>query len=221
MAQYYKRDFWQVENRKYANPGFRMLKTSGLLRQLARESGRQCDLLDVGCGPAALGRLTGPDIRYHGIDIALAPDLQGAGAMPNLREVDFLQAPIGFDDKKFDFVVALGVFEYVGEFQQQKIAEIADLLNPGGKFIVSYVNFAHRKRDIYWPYSNVRDIAEFRSGLAEHLDVIRYFPVGHNWNHSEPRRPLLQAVQLHFNARIPLVSPMLAVEYLFVCGRRA
>lgn len=214
MGQYYKRDFWQVENRKYAKPGFRMLKAAGLIRRLAREPGRPCDLLDVGCGPATLGRLTGPDVRYHGIDIALTRPA------PNLREIDFLQAPIGFDGKSFDLVVTLGVFEYLGDFQRQKIEEIAGLLNPGGKFIASYVNFGHHRRDIYWPYSNVQEIAAFRAALAERLDVTGYFPVGHNWNHSEPGKPWLQAAQLSLNTRIPLVSSRFAVEYLFVCERR-
>jgi SAM-dependent methyltransferase len=222
MGQYYKRDFWQVENRKYARPGFRMLKTAGLIREMARDSaagsGRPCDLLDVGCGPAALAGLTGPDVRYHGIDIAITAPAGRDGH--NLREVDFLQAPIGFDDKTFDLVTALGVFEYLGEFQQDKLAEIAGLLNPGGRFVVSYVNFGHRKRNLYWPYSNVQDLASFRDGLAEHFDVLRDFPVGHNWLGTEPNRPWLQAAQLHLNRSIPLVSPRFAVEYLFICARR-
>lgn len=44
----------------------------------------------------------------------------------------------------FDIILAQGIFEYVGRFQPQKFAEIAQILNEDGKFIVSYVNFNHR-----------------------------------------------------------------------------
>lgn len=213
-GQYYKRDFWGVENRKYAAPGFRMLRASRIIRGLARAANKPCDLLDVGCGPAALARLTGPDVRYHGIDIAIAEPA------PNLREMDFLETPIAFDGKTFDIAVALGVFEYVGEFQQRKFAEIAALLKPGGTFLVSYVNFGHWKRSIYWLYSNVRPIAEFRTGLGQHFSVRRQFPVGHNWNHIEPNRRWLQAAQLSHDVSVPMFSPVFAVEYFFVCGGR-
>lgn len=65
----YKREFWQTENLKFAAPHFRLVKVARLVRQLA--SGRRCDLLDVGCGPATLSRLMPVNVRYHGIDIAI------------------------------------------------------------------------------------------------------------------------------------------------------
>ena len=67
-ARYHKRDFWADENLKYAEPHFRMRKVAREVRRIAR--GRECDLLDVGCGPATLARLMPPGVRYHGVDIS-------------------------------------------------------------------------------------------------------------------------------------------------------
>ena len=115
-----------------------MEKAARLINKLAR--GQERTLLDVGCGPATLRSLLEPNIQYHGIDIAIHDPA------PNLIEADFLEAPIKFDDKRFDIILAQGVFEYVGNFQSQKFAEIAQLLNEDGIFVVSYVNFDHRQQ---------------------------------------------------------------------------
>ena len=74
--QYYKRDFWGKENLKFVEPHFRLEKAARIINNTAR--GRECDLLDVGCGPATLKRLLGENVHYHGIDIAIhdpAPNL--------------------------------------------------------------------------------------------------------------------------------------------------
>jgi SAM-dependent methyltransferase len=211
-ARYYKKDFWRTENRRYTEPHYRLEKSSRIVNKLAR--GRNCSLLDVGCGPATLQRLLSPNIAYFGIDIAIHD------ASSNLLELDFLEAPIRFDDRKFDLVVAQGVFEYIGEFQDQKFAEIAQLLAPAGAFIVSYVNFGHRARNIYWPYSNILSFDDFRSSLGRHFTIRRYFPTSHNWNHNEPGRKLLKAANMRLNVNVPLISPVLAVEYFFICSLR-
>lgn len=51
-VRYHKRDFWATENRKFVQPHFRMRKVAREVRRVIR--GRECDLLDIGCGPAAL-----------------------------------------------------------------------------------------------------------------------------------------------------------------------
>ena len=74
----YKRDFWADENTKYTRPHHRMLKVARLVNRLA--AGKNCRLLDVGCGPATLGLLLDPNMRYYGIDIAIqepSPNLTG------------------------------------------------------------------------------------------------------------------------------------------------
>jgi SAM-dependent methyltransferase len=208
----HKKDFWSKENLKYSRPHYRLEKSARIINRLAR--GKMCTLLDVGCGPATLESLLRPNIQYYGIDIAIHD------SAPNLIETDFLEAPIQFADKRFEIVLAQGVFEYVGHFQDQKFAEIAKLLNDDGAFITSYVNFNHRDRYIYWPYSNVQSLDDFRQSLARHFKIHRFFPTSHNWNHSEPGRKLVKAVNMHVNLNVPVISRALAVEYFFICSPR-
>ena len=212
-TRYYKKDFWEEENLKYARPHHRLAKSARIINSIAR--GEERTLLDVGCGPATLMRLLDTNIHYYGIDIAIQRPA------PNLIEYDFLEAPIRFGDKKFDMIVAQGVFEYIGAFQSQKFEEIAHLLKDDGVFILSYVNFSHRDTDIYWPYSNVQSFDNFREDLARYFNIDRYYPTSHNWNHSEPNRKLVRAVNMYINANIPVISRMLAVEYFFICSSRS
>lgn len=207
----YKKDFWSKENLKYSRSHYRLEKSARIINRLARD--KECTLLDVGCGPAALMRLLRPNIQYYGIDIAIHEQA------PNMLEVDFLETPISFGDKRFDIVIAQGVFEYVGNFQSRKFAEIAELLNEDGLFIVSYVNFAHRDKKIYWPYSNVQAIDDFRQSLAHYFKIQKFFPTSHNWHHLEPGRGLVKAPNMYINVNIPFISRGLAVEYFFICSR--
>ena len=209
-VRYEKRDFWAGESAKFVPPHFRMGKVAREVRRVT--GGRECDLLDVGCGPATLGRLMPPGVHYYGMDIAIPK------SAPNLIEMDIIEEPISFHGMKFDLVVASGTFEYVGKFQVQKFAEIADLLNDGGKFIVTYQNFAHRNRETYWAYNNVQLPDAFRRDLSRFFRIERSYPVSHNWNHGVPRRTLIKAPQTYLNVNIPIISPILAVDYLYVCS---
>jgi SAM-dependent methyltransferase len=211
-TRYYKKDFWSKENPKYTEVHYRLAKCARIVNKLAGME--HCELLDVGCGPASLRNVLRKSIQYHGIDIAIQDPA------PYLIEADILQAPIAFGDKLFDIVVAQGLFEYLGEFQREKLSEIAQLLQPGGTFVVSYVNFGHRDPQIYWPYSNVRSLADFRASLERDFVIHRHFPTSHNWRHSEPNRRLVRAVNMHLNVNIPVISPRLAVEYFFICSAR-
>jgi SAM-dependent methyltransferase len=212
-ARCYKRDFWIEQGRlNYSQPHYRLIKSAKIIRKLAR--GKDCTLLDVGCGPATLMRLLPPNIHYHGIDMAIQDPA------PNLIEVDFLEYPIRFGGRRFDIVSAQGVFEYIGGFQSRKLAEIAQLLNGNGKLILSYVNFGHRKADVCSAYNNVRSIEEFRQGLMPYFKVNKFIPTSYNWHHWEPGRKFLKTVNMHVNVNIPFISSMLAVEYFFVCSLR-
>jgi len=211
-AQYYKRDFWSQENLKFSEPWYRLQKSAQIIRQLAGR--RKCTLLDVGCGPAAMMHVLPPNIEYYGIDIAIH------NPAPNLIEADLLESPIAFGDKQFDFVVAQGVFEYVGEFQSQKFAEIARLLTEDGKFITTYTNFSHRKKYVYPAFSNVQSFDSFRQDLTRFFTIDRFFPGSHNWKHSQPSRKLVKVANMHISMNIPFISPALAVEYYFICSSR-
>jgi hypothetical protein len=115
----------------------------------------------------------------------------------------------------------LGVFEYMGDRDAVKFAEIAQLLRPGGHFLVSYTNFLHRSKDVYWALNNIRAPDEFRQSLKEHFTVDSFLPVGHNWNLRQPRQKLVRYANMHINRSIPIVSRRLAVEYFFVCSPKA
>jgi cyclopropane fatty-acyl-phospholipid synthase-like methyltransferase len=211
-ASLYKKDFWDEENLKFGEPWYRLEKSARIISKLA--VGRECSLLDVGCGPATLMRLLPANVRYHGIDIAIQ------NPAPNLIEADLIESEIAFGDNRFDLITALGVFEYLGESQSRKFAEIARILNGDGKFIVTYTNFGHRKKRIYEPFSNVQPLDSFRQDLRRHFTVEKSFPASHNWKHSQPSRELVKAANMHVNINIPFISPMLAVDYFFICSPR-
>jgi len=204
--------FWRKANLHYSKPHYRLEKSAVIINRLAR--GRDCTLLDVGCGPAALRYLLTPNIEYHGIDIAIQKPA------PDLRQIDLIESPIEFGGQQFDLVVAQGFFEYIEDAQEQKLAEIQAILGPGGRFLVSYVNFGHRKPDIPAPYSNVQPMGAFRRSLERYFTLERSFATSHNWRHNEPGRRFLRASQLHLNVSIPVISSVLAVEYFFICSGR-
>jgi SAM-dependent methyltransferase len=212
VAESYKRDFWIRENRKHVPVHYRLQKSARIVNAIARR--QECDLLDVGCGPATLMRLLQSNINYYGIDIAI----HDPG--PNLREVDILQQPISFDGRRFGIVAALGVFEYVGARQDLKFSEIAQLLGEHGRFVLTYTNFGHRDRRIFEAFSNVQPLEDFRQSLARHFTIDKCFPTSYNWHGGQPVRPLLKSANMHVRANIPLVGPRLAVEYFFICSRR-
>jgi SAM-dependent methyltransferase len=209
-----KKDFWSRENLIYDKPNFRLRKCARFINELAGD--RQCALLDVGCGPAALRGLLESNVDYYGIDIAIH------SPAPWLVEKDFVENPICYGDKRFDLVVALGVFEYLNGYQDRKLAEIAGILKAGGgKAIVSYLNFNHFRRILYPAYNNIRSVGDFKASLARVFEIDRWFPVSHHWRHKQPGKNALPALQMRLNRQIPFMSSWLAVEYLFICSLRA
>ena len=209
-VRYYKEDFWRQENLKFGQSYYRLEKSARIISSIAR--GREISLLDVGCGPATLMRLLPPSVDYTGIDIAIQEPA------PHLIEADLVESPIDFDGRRFDIVIAQGFFEYMGNCQSQKLSEIANILAADGKFIVSYWNFDHRNKEIYWPFSNICSIDEFRNGLSAYFKIDRSFPASHNWRQGVPARRLNKAINMNLNANIPVISRKLAVEYYFICS---
>lgn len=211
-ARYHKKDFWSSQSSQYIQPHYRLEKAARMINRLAQ--GKECTLLDVGCGPATLMHLLSPNVHYYGIDIAIPEPA------PNLIEADLLETPIEFGEKQFDIILAQGFFEYVGDFQSQKFAEIARLLNENGTFIVSYTNFGHRDKGTHWLYNNVQPLDDFRGDLTRYFKIDKSFPTSHNWKRTEPTRKLLKTANMPINAGLPLISPMLAPQYFFICSPR-
>lgn len=206
------RDYWIVENTLYAEPSFRLRKCARFINEMAGNKG--CSLLDVGCGPAALRSLLRQNVEYAGIDIAIHQPAE------YLRERDIAKESIDFDNRSFDFVVALGFFEYMGHQQIQKLEEIKSVLKKDGKFMMSYINFGHYRRKVWPNYNNVRSIADMKRSLNEVFRVEECFPASHNWRQKQPGTRSLPALQMRVNSTIPLFSHLLAVEYFFICSHR-
>ena len=212
-ADVYKKDFWRGEQPKFATPHYRLRKIARLVNRIVGD--RAATMLDLGCGPGTLGLLLNPGICYYGLDLVVPEQAR------SLREADLTESAIQFDDLQFDVIVAQGVFEYLGGHQSEKFAEISRILAPGGRFVVTYVNFDHRKPYMYPPYSNVQAHDAFRGALQEHFVIERSFPTSYNWNGGQPNRKWLQAANMRCNANVPVVGGRLAVEHIFVCaGRR-
>jgi SAM-dependent methyltransferase len=205
-------EFWRRENLAFSEPHYRLLKLVRIIDRLAR--GRQCSVLDLGCGPATLGRMLPANIDYYGIDIAIQ------NPAPNLLEADLCCNPISFADRRFDIVIGQGIFEYIGDVQSQKFAEISAILTEDGRFIASYWNLGHRKPRLYQAFSNVKSLEDFRSDLSNSFTIDRSFPASHNWRHAGPNRRITKALNMPVEFNIPLISPILAVEYFFLCSPR-
>src|SRR5215469_6103042 len=122
----------------------------------ARETGfAWCDL---GCGQgvtAAILAATHPGGEFYGIDampahIDHARRLAAAAAIPNLQlhAVDFAGA-IGLDLPQFDYIVAHGVYSWVGPEAQRQLREFIDCrLKPGGLVYLSYNAMPGWARDL-------------------------------------------------------------------------
>lgn len=206
------RDYWIIENAIYAEPSFRLRKCARFVNEMAGD--RDCALLDVGCGPAALRPILNRNISYYGIDLAIHQPA------PFLQERDIARETIGFDDKRFDFVVALGFFEYMGPQQNRKFEEIKAILKDDGKFMMSYINFGHFRRKVWPNYNNIQPIDQMTKSLKEVFQVERRFPASHHWRQKQPGKSAVPALQMRMNFSIPIFSPLLAVEYFFICSPR-
>ncbi len=206
------RDYWIVENTLYAEASFRLRKCARFINEFA--GNRECCLLDIGCGPAALRPLLNSNVSYYGIDIAIHNPAE------YLREFDTARETIAFDKRRFDFVVAMGFFEYMGNQQKEKFEEIRQILKEDGKFLMSYINFGHFRRKVWPNYNNIQSTIEMTEGLNEVFNVERRFPASHHWRQKQPGKSSLPGLQMQVNFNIPILSPALAVEYFFICSAK-
>ena len=210
VEEFQSQDWWRQEGLIYYQQHYRLMKCARIVNSLAGR--RECDLLDVGCGPATLAQLLQNNIHYYGIDITVQVP------SPNLIEIDLIKNEIDFQNKSFDLIVAQGFFEYIGKFQNKKFAEIKRNMKVNGKFIATYYNFSHLHRMIYPMYNNIMPLKDFIKDLRSVFCIERSFPSSHNWMGTEPRRPWLIKLQMPLYVKIPFISPLLGVEYFFICS---
>ncbi len=113
---------------------------------------------DLGCGQgvtAAILAATHPSGMFHGIDampahIDHARRLAAAAAIPNLQlhAVDFAAA-VGLELPQFDYIVAHGVYTWIGPEAQCAVRRFIDRrLKPGGLVYLSYNAMPGWARDL-------------------------------------------------------------------------
>jgi SAM-dependent methyltransferase len=101
-------------------------------------------MLDIGCGYGGLSRTVGEYVgakTIHGVDVdpGVAQEVAGKG-------VEFALADVGagglpFQSSKFDFLMSLGMLDYLPTFDGAMI-EMHRLLSPGGMVLIALPNLA-------------------------------------------------------------------------------
>lgn len=128
----------------------------GLAARYLRQFGGARTILDLGCGTGEFGRLAGPGVEVHGIDVdPLA--VEAASRWERTRFADLDAEPLPYADATFDAVLAKDIFEHLR--QPARLAREAHrMLRPGGVIVASVV--MARPRRVWADYTHVRGFTE-------------------------------------------------------------
>lgn len=113
------------------------------LDALAPLTGHQVDrVLDVGCGYGGLSRIAGDRLgatELHGVDIDSDVVEEAATKNVTVQICDVEERPLPYEDDYFDFVMSLGMIDYLPTFDGV-LSEIRRVLKPGGFALLSIPN---------------------------------------------------------------------------------
>ncbi len=170
---------WRSRTEDYtAEERVRLDKCADLLRKAFSGRPGPLEVLDIGCGCGAMGRLlSAPQFRLSGIEM----DSRSADeARPHYAEmvVQDLTARWPFDDHRFAALLALAVLEHVVDYRAL-LRQAARVLKPDGCLIAQVPNLGYWKevrkllfrKQPHWlkQYDHVRGwtLAFLRNVLAE------------------------------------------------------
>jgi len=170
-----------------------MRKVARMVSRLAGD--REYDLLDVGCGPGTLQRLMPSNVPITA-STSQSPRLR----ITCLRRISW--KPRSTSGIRFDFVVAQGISSTwastshrirrdrrTPQARRQVRAHVPELRPQATRGLLAV-------QQCPAPGQLPRDLSRF-------FKINRSFPLSHNWNHSQPRRPLMKASQAHINLNVP------------------
>jgi 2-polyprenyl-3-methyl-5-hydroxy-6-metoxy-1,4-benzoquinol methylase len=137
--------------------------------------------LDVGCGVGqVVKRLMAAGVEAHGVDVSETNIQRASQVTPRCLLYDGRSLP--FASGSFECAGALNVLEHVDE-PEAFIGEIARVVKPGGKIVISSPNFFRvlgfrdyhpRMRGVTNKVKNLRRLLEKRRQMKNHPDQVRF-----------------------------------------------